>query len=108
LFGKKGIGDFLDGCQKVVAGIETVMEVEEAMADAIDTFTGQIVEVKKIRGCFAGWRRPAKYRSCYEKTAGGKQPLECHKINDEYGIENPVFSWASIIRLKRRIELFQG
>jgi uncharacterized repeat protein (TIGR02543 family) len=47
LFGAKGLGDFLDGCQKAAAAIETIMEVYEAMADAIDTFTGQIVEVQK-------------------------------------------------------------
>jgi uncharacterized repeat protein (TIGR02543 family) len=46
-FGNKGLGDFLDGCQKVVEELETFMEITETMADTIDTFTQQIVDAKK-------------------------------------------------------------
>ena len=44
----EGFGKFLDGCQKVVAVIEKVAEVTEVVADTLDTFTQQIVDVKKF------------------------------------------------------------
>lgn len=47
LFGG-GFGEFLDKCQKLVAFIENVAEITEALADTIDTLTQQIVDVKKF------------------------------------------------------------
>jgi uncharacterized repeat protein (TIGR02543 family) len=48
LFGSEGIGGFLEGCQNVVETIETIAEITEEVADAIDTMTQQVVEVKKF------------------------------------------------------------
>jgi len=47
LFGE-GFGEVLDKIQKVIAVIETVAEITEEAADAIDMLTQQIVNVKKF------------------------------------------------------------
>jgi uncharacterized repeat protein (TIGR02543 family) len=89
LFGSKGLGDFLDGCQKVVETIETVMEIYETMADTIDTFTQQLADVKKYADDLQNGNSRQTTEGIMRKLPGG---------NNLWNAAKALMSTASQIR----------